>query len=147
MREKGQPRPGRSRAGSALAELAEKQYGVVSIRQLSGPLGYSESAVGRAVAAGRLIPIYRGVYAVGHGYLPPHGKHLAAVLACGPGSLLSYRSAAWLWGLIRYEPRPFDVTAVGPRRHSPAGIRVHRARHLTDADRTLLRSEEHTSEL
>lgn len=138
MREKGQPRPGGPAAEQALAELATKQYGVVSIRQLLGPLGYSESTVGRAVATGRLISVYRGVYAVGHAYLSPHGKHLSAVLACGPGALLSYRSAAWLWGLIRYEPSPFDVTATGPRRHSPSDVRVHRARHLTDFDRTLI---------
>jgi predicted transcriptional regulator of viral defense system len=128
MRSKGQPR-------SALAALAERQHGVVSIRQLRGPLGYSASAVARAVRDGQLHRLHRGVFAVGHRLLAPRGECLSAVLAVGPGSLLSYRSAAWLWGLSRQLPHPFDVTAVSARRHAPPRIRVHRARRLTDADR------------
>jgi hypothetical protein len=111
---------------------------VVSLGQLLGPLGYSESAVGRAVAAGRLHRVHRGVYAVGHTYGSPHGECLAAVLACGPGALLSYRSAAWLWGLARQGPAPPDVTASGPRRQALSGVRLHRARHLLAEDRGLL---------
>ncbi|HEY3435231.1 MAG TPA: type IV toxin-antitoxin system AbiEi family antitoxin domain-containing protein, partial [Solirubrobacterales bacterium] len=49
-----------------LAKLAERQHGVVSIRQLTGPLGCSRSAVYRAVDAGRLHRLHPGVYAVGH---------------------------------------------------------------------------------
>jgi very-short-patch-repair endonuclease len=61
---------------------------------------------------------------------------VAAVLAIGSGSLLSYWSAGWLWGLIASGPKPFHVTATGPRRlrHRPP-IRVHRARNLVGVDR------------
>lgn len=141
MRSKGQPRSGESDglgAHAALAELAERQHGVVSIRQLRGPLGYSASAVARAVRDGRLHRLHRGVFAVGHRLIPPRGECLSAVLAAGPGSLLSYRSAAWLWGLTRQLLHPFDVTAASAHRHAPSGVRVHRARHLTDADRDLV---------
>jgi hypothetical protein len=48
MRDKGGEHPETGRH-SALAELAERQHGVVSIRQLTGPLGYSKAAVHRAV--------------------------------------------------------------------------------------------------
>lgn len=131
MRSKGQPR-------SSVSGLAERQHGVVSIRQLRGPLGYSAGAVARAVRDGRLHRLHRGVFAVGHRLLSPRGECLGAVLAVGPGSLLSYRSAAWLWGLSRQLLHPFDVTAASARRHAPADIRVHRARRLTAADRVLI---------
>jgi Transcriptional regulator, AbiEi antitoxin len=119
-----------------LAELAARQHGVVSIRQLETLLGYSRRSVLKAVRAGRLHPLHRGVYAVGHRELSLQGQCLAAVLAVGPGSLLSYWSAAWLWGLLETSPRPFHVTAPGPRRlrHRPP-VKVHRARNLVEADR------------
>jgi len=127
-----------------LAALAGRQHGVVSIRQLTGPLGYSPGAVARATGAGRLHRLHRGVYAVGHTRISDRGRCLAAVLACGPGALLSYRSAAWLWGTSRSGPAPFDVTAPVPR-HGRPPIRLHRARGLTAADRALVEGVPATS--
>jgi hypothetical protein len=64
---------------------------------------------------------------------------LAAVLAVGPGSLLSYWSAAWLRGLLKTSPRPFHVTAPGPRRlRDRPPVKVHRARNLVGADRAFV---------
>lgn len=119
--------------------MAGRQHGVVSIRQLEGPLGFSQRSVSRAVDSGRLHRIYRGVYAVGRRDLSQHGECLAAVLAIGPGALLSYYSAGWLWGLWNGEPAPFEVTAVVPRHHpAPKGVVRHRARNLVGEDRELL---------
>jgi putative AbiEi antitoxin of type IV toxin-antitoxin system len=98
------------RTHQPLANLANRQHGVVSIRQLTGSLGYSESAVNRAARAGRLHRLHRGVYAVGHRRISRQGECLAAVLAAGTGSLLSHNSAAWLWGLRAHTPRPLTVT-------------------------------------
>ncbi|MGI8920120.1 MAG: hypothetical protein ACR2HD_00370 [Solirubrobacteraceae bacterium] len=50
----------------------------------------------RRVRAGRLHPIHRGVYAVGHSRLTLRGRWMAAVLACGPGAALSHRDAGHL---------------------------------------------------
>ncbi len=122
----------------ALAEMAKRQHGVVSIRQLTGPLGYSRRSVSRAVAAGRLRPLYRGVFAVGHTAISSCGRCLAAVLACGPGSLLSHHSAAWLWGLSNHSPAPYEVTTPIPR-HGKSPLRVHHSRTLAGADRGLQR--------
>lgn len=90
----------------------------------------------RAVAAGRLHPLHHGVYAVGHTNLSLHGQCLAAVLAGGPGALLSHYSAAWLWGLASTQPVPIHVTGPSPRRRRQP-VRIHRARNLTDEDRDL----------
>lgn len=136
MRPKALHQGGGEGRDSALASLAERQHGVVSIRQLTGPLGYSRSAIKRAVGAGRLHPLYTGVYAVGHTDLSLHGQCLAAVLACGPRSLLSHYSAAWLWGLSLTQPIPLHVTTPVPRSPRPP-IRLHRASTLTEADRAL----------
>lgn len=119
-----------------LADLAERQHGIVSIRQLTGPLGYSRSAVYRAVDAGRLHRLFPGVYAVGHTKLSLYAQCLAAVLACGPDALLSHVSAAWLWNLTKTSPLPAAVSAPQHRRRRPP-IRLHEARSLTPDDRTL----------
>jgi hypothetical protein len=137
MRKEWRPHPGETGAHQPLAALAKRQHGVVSIRQLLGPLGYSKAAVSRAAAAGRLHQLHQGVYAVGHTSLSPHGRCLAAVLAAGPGALLSHGSAAWLWGLASGSPLPLEVTGPVPRRRK-LPIVVHRARRLEDADRALV---------
>ncbi|MFT3865918.1 MAG: hypothetical protein QM729_16760 [Solirubrobacterales bacterium] len=68
-----------------------------------------------------------------------HGECLAAVLAVGPGALLSYHSAGWLWGIWSGSPKPIHVTAVVPRHHpTPRGLTRHRARNLVEADRALV---------
>lgn len=124
-------------AGQTLFEMAERQHGVISVRQLGTILGYSPSAVKREVAAGRLLRLHRGVYAVGHRRISPYGHCLAAVLACGPNALLSHGSAAWLWGISRYEPTPLHVTSPLPRKPRPP-IRLHHSRILTEPDRALV---------
>jgi hypothetical protein len=116
--------------------MANRQHGVVSIRQLTGPLGYSRRSVSRAVGAGRLHRIHQGVFAVGHAVISSHGWSLAAVLACGPDSLLSHRSAAWLWGLSKYGPAPYEVTTPIPRQRRPP-LQIHHSRVLTAVDRSL----------
>ena len=117
--------------------MANRQHGVVSIRQLRGPLGYSARAVTRSVEAGRLHRLHRGVYAVGYTRLTTQGKCLAAVLACGPGALLSHRSAGWLWGITKGSPVPCEVTSPVPRKPRPP-IVLHHARGLTAEDRALV---------
>src|SRR4051794_32867123 len=53
------------------------------------------------------------VYAVGHRNLSHQGWWMAAVLACGDGALLSHRSAAMNWGLIRPAKGDGDITVSG----------------------------------
>lgn len=130
MRGKAQP------PGKELSALAKRQHGVVSIRQLRTLMGYSQDSTERLTAAGHLHRLYQGVYAVGHTDLSPHGECLAAVLASGPGALLSHYSAAWLWGLSPTQPFPVHVTSP-VQRGARRPIRLHRSRTFTDADRGL----------
>jgi hypothetical protein len=118
----------------ALADLARRQWGVVSLAQL-GALGIGARAAQRRAQAGKLRRIYRGVYAVGGAVLPREGRWLAAVMACGPGAVLSHGSAAVHWNLLAYEPPRPEVTAPASRKGAP-GIRLHRSHSLAAQDIT-----------
>ncbi|HEX2102988.1 MAG TPA: hypothetical protein VHF51_05015 [Solirubrobacteraceae bacterium] len=89
--------PSRSVDGH-IAALAGRQYGVVTREQLL-ELGLGRAAIGHRVACARLHRLHAGVFAVGHRGLRREGWWLAAVLAAGPGAVLSHRSAAALWGI------------------------------------------------
>jgi hypothetical protein len=118
----------------ALAELAGRQWGVVSRTQL-GRVGLGRGAIDRRVQTGRLRRIHRGVYAIGGAALPREGRNLAAVLACGDRAVLSHVSAAVHWGLLSYDPPRPEVTAPASRRGVP-GIRLHRTRCLDARETT-----------
>lgn len=119
----------------AIAEMAARQYGVVSRAQLRG-LGLSDSAIARRVEAGRLHRVHGGVYAVGHPLLSMHGRWLAAVLACGPGAALSHASAAALWGIRRSEAAIVDVIVPRTGARSRRGLRIHRPHALPRGETT-----------
>ncbi len=72
-----------------------------------------------------MIPQYDGIYRVGHCAPNIESSYLAAVLACGDGALLSGRAAAYLYGLIKGDQRPPEVTT--PTQRRPKGVVVRRA--------------------
>jgi very-short-patch-repair endonuclease len=116
-----------------LADIADEQHGVVTLAQLRA-FGLDDAAVRRWSVAGRVHRVHRGVYAVGHRRLSREGRWLAAVLACGPGAVLSHRSGAALWGIRATAAARIDVTV--PRdsgRRSTAAIIVHRPRRSIEA--------------
>ncbi len=111
--------------------LASWQHGIVTVAQLREE-GLDGSAVRRAVQAGRLHRVHRGVYAVGHRSLSWRGRWLAAVLAAGEGAALSHSSAAALWQFLRPVPGPIHVTlGAQSGRARRRGIELHRCRTLT----------------
>lgn len=107
----------------AIGRLAAARRGLVTHADLIG-LGLSASAIARRRRTGRLISIHRGVYAVGHTALPALGREQAALLACGPGSVLSHHSAALVWRLLPTHDGPVHLTVQSHRR-APSGVRVH----------------------
>ncbi|HEX6698312.1 MAG TPA: elongation factor P [Solirubrobacteraceae bacterium] len=117
-----------------IARRAASAWGVLSLDELFA-CGLSRNAVMNRVRNGRLHPVHRGVYAVGHADLRLEGRFLAAVKACRTG-VLSHFSAAALWGFIPWEERHPEVTVVGAARPVRRGIRVHRTTRLDLDDRT-----------
>ena len=122
-----------------VARVAAEQWGVLALDELFA-CDLSPSAVATRVRNGRLHPIHRGVYAVGHRKLPLEGRFLAAVKACGPTAVLSHVAAAALWGFMPWEERYPEVTVVGTWSRGHAGLRVHRTRSLDLDDRTRYRA-------
>lgn len=119
-----------------LAEIATRQHGVVARDQLLWA-GLSPKAVTRRVHSGRLHRLYRSVYAVGHTDLSREGRWLAAVFACGEGTVLSHQSAGHLWKISPTSPAVVHVTVPtsNGRRKRP-GIRLHYSTTLTAGDVT-----------
>jgi len=95
-------------------------------------LGFSDKGIKHRVGTGRLHVIAAGVYAVGRPDLTPHGRWMAAVLACGDGAALSHRSAAELWEIGREEARRIDVTIRRDAKITRRGIRVRRRASLPE---------------
>jgi very-short-patch-repair endonuclease len=118
-----------------VAGLAERQHGVVAAWQLLAE-GRTRGEIKARLRAGRLHPLYRGVYAVGHSRVTKRGRVMAAVLAYGPGALASHRTAAWLWEVLSDNRPRTDVTVTGRSGASRAGIVLHRPRQLAEGDRT-----------
>jgi very-short-patch-repair endonuclease len=113
-----------------IARIAASQHGAVAAKQLAD-LGLGRAAISERAASGRLHLVHRGVYAVGHPGLSRHGRWMAAVLAVGPGGVLSHCSAAVLWGLLRPIAGPIHVSVPGTAgRKQRRGVRVHRCRAL-----------------
>ena len=114
-----------------IADLLERQHGVAHRRQLLH-LGLSGPQIDDRVRLGRLLIVHRGVYAVGHRRLTLRGRWMAAVLAIGPGAVLSHCDAGALHGLCAVTGRDIHVTVPdGAGRARRTGIAVHRSRTLT----------------
>jgi very-short-patch-repair endonuclease len=118
-----------TRPDAAIAELAASQHGLVTRDQLAA-LGLGRGAIEHRVARGVLHVVHRGVYAVGHRLLTRDGHRMAAVLAAGPGAVLSHRSAAALWGMRDTSRAAIEVTAAEKCRRPR--IEAHRAVLLPD---------------
>lgn len=119
--------------GAAVARLAARQWGVVTLDELSA-CGLSKKQVATAVRNSGLHRLYRRVYAVGHPNLPLEGRFLAAVKACGDGAVLSHFAAAALWGFVTWEERHPEVTVTRARTPQHPSLCAHRTRELDGCD-------------
>jgi hypothetical protein len=76
------------------------------------------------------------VYAVGHTRLTLEARWLAAVRACGDGALLSHRTGATSWNVMRATGGVIHVTVLRSQRPK-RGIVLHQVRRLDDRDRAI----------
>jgi predicted transcriptional regulator of viral defense system len=114
------------------------QHGVFSLGQLQA-LGLGTSAIYKRAASGRLHRVRRGVYSLA----PPvllkrEGRWMAAVLAAGPGAVVSHRTAAALHELRRSSRAKIDVTVFGRVNRAHPGLDIHRSGTLTADDVTIV---------
>jgi very-short-patch-repair endonuclease len=112
-----------------LAELAARQHGVLTTKQL----GLSSGSIAQRIQAGTLHRVHRGVYAVGHARLSEKGKFMAATLAAGKGAALCGLSAAVYWQAWRRKVTEIHVLAPRGRKPKP-GLRIHTTRQVHPSD-------------
>jgi hypothetical protein len=117
------PAPAGADRDRATWAMVRRQHGVVARADLLA-LGFGHRSIEHRVTSGRLHPVAAGVYAVGRRELTPHGRWMAAVLACGDGAVLSHRSAAELWGIGHEESGRIDVSIRRRSRLERRGIKV-----------------------
>jgi very-short-patch-repair endonuclease/predicted transcriptional regulator of viral defense system len=134
------PQPSRVTLGNrrelgSVRVIAGEQHGVVGRAQLLAT-ELDGSAIDRALRAGRLHRIHRGVYAtVAPELLTEEGHLLAALLAAGDRALLSHGTAAWRWRIFPASPSVIEL-AVPRTRAAPAGVNFFESRHLRAGDIT-----------
>ena len=111
--------------------FASRQGGHVSREQLLAA-GVDPRTIKRWVASGKLIRVYRGVYAVGHLQSNPFNAAHAGLLAGGERSALAGECALVLWGVWRRWPKRLEIVTVGDRR--PLGLILHHSTTLLRRD-------------
>jgi very-short-patch-repair endonuclease len=114
-----------------LWDLSARQHGVVSRKQLAA-LGMGGEAIRHGLASGRLHRLVPGVYAVGRPTVGQRGHWMAAVLASGTEAMLSHRSAATLWGMVKAAPSRAEVVVPAEARRRPQRIRAYRRAATAD---------------
>jgi very-short-patch-repair endonuclease len=107
----------------------------VVTRRAARAAGIEDNVLTNRVAIGRLYRHHHGVYLLDP---PANASRItlmtAAVEACGPGAVLSHRSAAELWELLPAHTGFFEVTVVAHNAGDRPGIRRHRVTELDAAD-------------
>jgi hypothetical protein len=109
-----------------ISRIATRQDGIVTREGLLAE-GVTRDEIDHRVRAGRLIALFRGVYAVGHAAVSELGRIRAALYAAGPHAVASGLTAAFLHKLIPSLPSPVEVTVVAGNRRRRPGLVVHRA--------------------
>jgi hypothetical protein len=118
------------RAAGRVAQPEVVRSGPRRVEAELAALGWSQQAVAKRAAVGRLHRVHHGVYGVGHPILGSHGRWMAAVLAGGPEAVLSHASAAALWEIRPSDATTIDITVPRTGRRSRPPLRVHRPRRL-----------------
>jgi very-short-patch-repair endonuclease len=122
--------------------LAEAQGGHVTREQLLA-VGIPRRTVEDWIRRGRLIRIYRGVYAVGHLPTNPLDRAKGALLATGPRSALAFQTALAHWQGLKVWPEPLELISASDRR--PTGLVVHHCTTLLRRDIRLMQGLRITS--
>jgi very-short-patch-repair endonuclease len=117
----------------AIARIGRRQDNVITRQQLL-EAGLGPGAIEHRVETSMMQRLHRGVYLLGAAPPTQMARARAAVLACGPGAVLSHRSAAVLYRLLPEAAGDVDVTVVGRNPGAHPGIRLHRPRALARVD-------------
>jgi hypothetical protein len=125
-------REGRT-SDDAAARLAELQLGLITRRQANA-VGLTRDMISTRLTRCRWRLVHRGVYELGPHDLIDWSREMAAVLACGPGTLLAGHSAAAAAGLRDRRPERPQVLVVGHHLRTREGIELCRTAAIDPRD-------------
>lgn len=111
--------------------LAGRQGGHVTREQLLA-LGMGRRGIQARIEAGQLLPVHRGVYAVGHLAAAPLARAHGALLAVGPRAAICGGSAAAFWGLYTRWTDPIEI--ISPLKHRIPTLKARRCSTLLSRD-------------
>jgi hypothetical protein len=118
-----------------MLRLAGRQRSLVTRRQLLA-LGATVRQIETWLAAGVLVRVHHGVYALAGARRDFDFQVLAGLLAAGSEAVVSHRTAAALFCLRRVTCSSIEVTVPGRRAPKGRGLVAHRSDLLLPADRT-----------
>ena len=113
--------------------VAAAQHGRITREQLLAA-GVDRDRIRRWVADGRLHRVHVSVYAIGTPVPSLRGDYMGAVLACGPGAVLSHRAAGQLMRILPGSGARPEVTVPTDAGRRRPGIVVHRVHALHPRD-------------
>lgn len=118
-----------------IASLARRQHGLVARAQLLAA-GLSKHHVQSRLRTGHLVAVHRGVYQIGP-LAAGRAPEMAAILACGKGSVLSHLTAARIFGLTSGASSSSPLHVGRPKGYlRRPGLVIHRLSTLTARDVT-----------
>lgn len=120
-----------------LTVAAGRQHGLITRRQAT-ELDFSPRTIGRRVASGDWVPVFRGVFRLAGFPTTFEQRLLAACLSIGPDAVASHRGAAALMG-VPNQPRWVEVTVPRARKPRTEEVLVHLGRSLATGDVHALR--------
>ena len=115
-----------------IIQRATQSHRILTRQELLA-IGLGPRAITYRAQTGVLHREYPGVFAIGTPATHAYERSMAAVKACGTGSMLADDGALALWGFIDTWPRQLAILTPNNRR--PKGLIVHRSTILTSKDR------------
>jgi Transcriptional regulator, AbiEi antitoxin len=116
-----------------LSSVLDRQDGVLS-REQALDAGLSRHAIAARLDSGRWQRLHRGVYAAFSGPIPRSAQFWGAVLRAGDDAVLSYHTAAEIWGLSDQPSSSIHVSV--PKQSGPMrvpGLVLHYSSRLPGA--------------
>jgi hypothetical protein len=115
--------------------LADRQQGLLTTDQAL-ELGWSGSAIDRAVQGGRIERPEPGVLRIGGA--PPTWKQRVLARCLAESGFASHRTAAALWRLEGFDPRIIEITTHRWKRRPNESVKIHENLRMTAADVTTI---------